>query len=56
MLERQRRDGLALFVVSANAAEADDRADIGAAFRQRRDLSSYIEIGFLASPRLSDAR
>jgi hypothetical protein len=47
MFQRQRRDGLAALAAAADAAETDDGADIGTAFRQSCDLVGDVEIGFL---------
>src|SRR5712671_1731661 len=47
VFERQRRDALAVLAAAADAGEAYDRADIGAALRERRDLVGDIEVGLL---------
>ena len=47
MFERQRGDRFAILAAAADAAEGNDRADIGAAARQRRDFLRDVEIGFL---------
>jgi hypothetical protein len=47
MFERQRGDGLAASNSSADAAEADDGADIGTPVGERRYLAADVEIGLL---------
>jgi phosphatidylglycerophosphate synthase len=47
MLERQRRDILAVVGAAADAAEAHHRTDIDTAGRHRLDLGADVEIGFL---------
>ena len=47
VLERQRGDRFAIVVATADAAEGDDRADIGTALAQRGDFLRDVEIGFL---------
>src|SRR6266699_4243921 len=47
MFERQRRDRLVALAAPANAAEADDGSDVGAALGERSDLPRDVEIGFL---------
>ena len=47
MFERQRGDRVAVLVAAADAGEAHDGADIGAAARQRRDLARDVEIVLL---------
>jgi hypothetical protein len=47
MLERQRGNRLAILIAATDAAEGDDRADIGTAACQRCDFPRDVEIGFL---------
>ena len=43
----KRGDRLAIVVAATDAAEGDDRADIGAALAQDSDFLRDVEIGFL---------
>ena len=54
MLERQRCQRGAMVAAAADAGEADDGADIGAARGQRGDFLRDIEIGLLNANGRSD--